>query len=97
MVYRNLTSPGRALPEIVSIILRQAYRQLKAGAIPRSMYDRQIERLTREELAPRGLKLEVGQSDSGQARFIIRSNHPTAAEVLACVLPEDPLAPELAC
>jgi hypothetical protein len=59
------------------------------------MYDRQIERLTREELAPRGLKLEVGASESGQARFIISKANAAAAEVLAWVQPEDPLPPEL--
>src|SRR3954452_22177398 len=94
MVNRNLPSAGRALPEIVPIILRQAYRHVMAGAIPRSMYERQIERLTREELAPRGRKLEIDESDSGQARFLILSNNPKAADVLACILPEDPPAPE---
>ncbi|HEV7402621.1 MAG TPA: hypothetical protein VGO11_06845 [Chthoniobacteraceae bacterium] len=65
-----------------------------SGAIPRSLYDRQLERLTREELAPRGLKLEIDESDPGQARFLIKSTHPKAVEVLACVLPEDPPTPE---
>jgi hypothetical protein len=82
------------LPEIVPIILRQAYRHVMSGAIPRSMYERQIERLTREELAPRGLKLEVGASESGHARFIIKKADATAAEVLAWIEPEDALAPE---
>ena len=96
MVYRNLPSAGRALPAIVSIILRQAYRHVMSGAIPRSMYDRQLERLRREELAPRGLKLELDESASGKTRFIIRNERASATEVLACVEPEDPLAPELA-
>src|SRR3954453_14858420 len=94
MVYRNLPSAGRPLPEIVPIILRQAYRHVMSGAIPRSMYDRQIERLTREELAPRGLKLEVAASEGGKARFIIRKGNAVADEVLAWVQPEAPLPPQ---
>lgn len=96
MVNRNLPSAGGTLPEIVSIILRQAYRHFMAGAIPRSMYDGQLERLTREELAPRGLKLEIGESESGQARFLITKHTASAAEVLACVVPEESVALELA-
>jgi hypothetical protein len=92
MNYVNVPLARRALPDIVPIVLRQAYRHVISGAIPRSLYERQIDRLTREELAPRGLKLEIEEPAPGMAQFVIKSDDVNGVKVLSCSLSDELLA-----
>lgn len=60
------------VPEIVAIVLEQAYKFHAGGRIDDQTYHQQLERLEREELLPRGLALGVEEGPDGSARFVIR-------------------------
>ena len=69
------TSPGQhgALVPIVRIILTQATRFRRRGAISEAMFQAQVTRIGREELEPRGLTLMVRDLPCGTTRFIVKS------------------------
>src|SRR4051794_16826706 len=79
---QHQTRCASRLPEIISIVLRQAYRHLNSGAIPRAIFERQIDRLTREELAPRGLELDFTEDAPGYARFVITARDGEPVELI---------------
>ncbi|MEO8352557.1 MAG: hypothetical protein ABI680_12545 [Chthoniobacteraceae bacterium] len=60
------------MPGIVHIVLAQATRLLAEGAITRDTFDRQIRRLSQEELTPRKLTLLVRELPAGRTRYIIK-------------------------
>ena len=61
------------LPPIVRIVLTQAERLRRLGAITEAKFEAQVRRLEREELNPRGLVLQVRHLSSGGARFLLRA------------------------
>ena len=61
------------LPEIVRVVLSQAARMRKLGAISESYFQKQVSRLEREELTPRGLRLVVDDLPDGDTAFSIES------------------------
>src|SRR5690606_23325966 len=71
-----LTAPGQRmdeLPEIVRVVLSQASRMRRLGAITEAYFHTQVSRLEKEELAPRGLHLVVDDLPGGETRFSIES------------------------
>ena len=72
----RLTAPGQnmnELPEIVRVVLSQASRMRRLGAITEAYFHTQVSRLEKEELAPRGLHLVVDDLPGGETRFSIES------------------------
>ncbi|MGV3533128.1 MAG: hypothetical protein ACO1QR_12220 [Chthoniobacteraceae bacterium] len=61
------------LPEIVRVVLSQAARMRKLGAISESYFQTQVSRLEKEELTPRGLHLVVDDLPNGEICFSIES------------------------
>ena len=61
------------LPPIVRIVLTQAMRYRMSGAITEAMFAAQVRRLEREELDPRGLRLQTRHLSRGGTRFLVRS------------------------
>jgi hypothetical protein len=61
------------LPDIIRVVLSQAARMRKLGAISESYFQKQVSRLEREELTPRGLRLVVDNLPDGDTAFSIES------------------------
>ncbi|MGV3531197.1 MAG: hypothetical protein ACO1QR_02430 [Chthoniobacteraceae bacterium] len=61
------------LPEIVRVVLSQAARMRKLGAISESYFQKQVSRLEQEELTPRGLHLVIDDLPGGDTLFTIES------------------------
>jgi CheY-like chemotaxis protein len=72
---RRVPAPGniRRLPPIVHTVLTQAARLRRRGQITTVKFEAQVERLSREELEPRGLSLLVRDLPWGITRFIIKT------------------------
>jgi hypothetical protein len=64
---------ARPLPPIVRIVLTQAARRRMRGEITLEKFEAQIERLSREELEPRGLSVLVRDLRGETTRFIIKT------------------------
>ena len=64
---------ARPLPPIVRIVLAQAARRRLRGEITLERFEAQIERLSREELEPRGLSVLVRHLRWETTRFIIKT------------------------
>lgn len=62
-----------AFPPIVRIVLTQAAQDLMRGQITLETFEAQVERLSREELEPRGLSVLVRDLGGGITRFIIKT------------------------
>lgn len=60
------------VPSIVSIIIGQATRCRASGEISPELFDEQMRRLEREELAPKGLTLLVRNLSDNRTRFLIK-------------------------
>ena len=69
----QIPQSSREIPEIVRIVLEQAVRTLRAGNISQDIFDQQLHRLCREELAPRQLELLTRELPDGGTRFLIKS------------------------
>ncbi len=61
-----------AVPVIVYIVLTQATRKRAEGGITSGSFAEQIQRISREELLPKGMKLLVRELPGGRTRFIIK-------------------------
>jgi CheY-like chemotaxis protein len=61
------------VPPIVRIVLTQATRQRSGGRISQTIFDEQIRRIDREELAPKGLSILVRDLPDGRTRFLIKN------------------------
>jgi hypothetical protein len=72
-VGRKQAYPIQRLPPIVRIVLTQAARHRMRGWITTVKFGTQLERLSREELDPRGLSMDVRDLPGGTVRFIIRT------------------------
>jgi hypothetical protein len=72
---------GHAIPTIVRIVLRQAAWHRMRGQITPAIFEAQVQRLSREELEPRGLSVWVNDLPFGATRFIIRA-HGTVCEMI---------------
>lgn len=59
-------------PQIVPIVLQEAARLRSNGQLTQSDFEQKLERLTQEDLAPRGLELLVRQLADGTTRFLIK-------------------------
>jgi hypothetical protein len=59
------------LPPIVRIVLTQATRHRMRGQISLARFQAQVQRLSREELATRGLALKAQSSPRGRKRWVI--------------------------
>ncbi len=84
----------RALPPIVRIVLTQAARHRAQGRISAEKFETQLQRLSREELEPRGLTLIARDLRSGTTRFLIKSTASGRVQEMIEVDPEEgsPLA-----
>jgi hypothetical protein len=67
-IFRRLPS----VPALVHVVLTQATRRRAERSITDSVYNEQIDRIAREELNPKGLKLLVRELQGGRIRFIIK-------------------------
>ncbi len=69
------TDPGHreVLVPIIRIILTQAARFRRRGAISETAFQAQVCRIAREELEPRGFSLIVRDLPCGTTRFIVKS------------------------
>ncbi len=63
----------QVLVPIVRIILIQAARFRRRGAISETLFQSQVTRIEREELEPRGFSLMVRDLPCGTTRFIVKS------------------------
>jgi hypothetical protein len=63
----------QVLVPIVRIILTQAARFRRRGAISETVFQAQVSRIGREELEPRGFTLVVRDLPCGTTRFIVKS------------------------
>jgi CheY-like chemotaxis protein len=61
------------VPPIVRIVLTQATRLRAGGGISQTIFDEQIRRIDREELAPKGLGLLVRDLPGGRTRFLVKN------------------------
>jgi hypothetical protein len=60
------------IPQIVRTVLVQADKQRRTGGLPEESFQRQLDRIKNEELAPRGLSLLVRKIAEGHTRFLIK-------------------------
>lgn len=67
-------SKRTAVPEIVHIVLTQAAKFRTTGRIDQQTFESQIDRLSSEELRPRGWSLVTRELHDGTTRFLIRSS-----------------------
>ena len=65
----------RALPPIFHIVLTQAVRHRRRGAITDDVFSAQLRRIAKEELEPRGLELMMRELSSGMTRFLIKAKN----------------------
>jgi hypothetical protein len=61
------------LPDIVRVVLTQASRMRRLGAISELVFNAQVDRLEREELKPRGYHLLVQDLPGGATKFSIEA------------------------
>ncbi len=64
-------SSNTTVPELVRVVLTQATRLRDRGELPQHVFEAQIDRLTKEELQPRGMNLLVRELPTGTTRFLI--------------------------
>jgi hypothetical protein len=62
----------RNLPEIVPIVLTRLARMRAARALPLGAFEKKLQRLSAEELTPRGLMLLFRELPDRRIRFIIK-------------------------
>ncbi|MBV8280388.1 MAG: hypothetical protein JO170_34710 [Verrucomicrobia bacterium] len=62
------------LPEIVPIVLTRLARMRAARALPPGAFEKKLQRLSAEELTPRGLILLFRELSDGGIRFIIKDS-----------------------
>ncbi len=67
-IFRRLKS----VPTLVRIIITQAALRRAEGEITQAVFEEQIQRITREELEPKGLTLLVRELPAGRTRFLIK-------------------------
>ena len=60
------------MPEIVRIVICQAVKLRRDGALTAAAFEDKLTRLCREELDPRGLRLLVRELPDGQTRILIK-------------------------
>ena len=68
---RHVVIEPPQIPSIIRIVLTQATRHWMRGQISFARFQAQIQRLSREELAPRGLTLRTRKSAAGGKQWII--------------------------
>ncbi|HYY26545.1 MAG TPA: hypothetical protein VE860_01280 [Chthoniobacterales bacterium] len=62
------------LPEIVQIVLPRLASMRVARVLPLGAFEKKLQRLCSEELAPRGLMLLFREMSDGRIRFIIKDS-----------------------
>jgi hypothetical protein len=67
-------NPTQNLPEIVPIVLARLARMRAARALPLGAFEKKLQRLSAEELTPRGLVLLSRELSDGRIRFIIKDS-----------------------
>jgi hypothetical protein len=77
-------SPRREVPEIVLIVLNQLTRLRSENEITQQKFDTQLDRLSAEELEPRGLSLCVRELPEGHRRFVIQDARGRVRETIDC-------------
>ena len=77
-----------ALPPIVRIVLTQAAQDLMRGQITLEKFEAQVERLSSEELEPRGLSVLVRDLGGEITRFIIKTTTTGQVQDMIGVGPE---------
>lgn len=77
------TNPKEGVPEIVPIVLHQSTELRLNGRISEAEHLQKLNRLEREELAPRGFQLEAQNLPDGALRFLIKRQE-TVCETVEC-------------
>jgi hypothetical protein len=93
----NLDTPfsrRREVPEIVQIVLNQLTRLRAENAITEQKFETQLNRLTAEELQPRGLSLSVRELPEGHRRFVIQDARGAVHQMIDCNGKCDVVGPE---
>lgn len=81
----NSPKCDRSVPEIVRVVLSQLARLHAAREVSDAEFQSKIDRLVREELAPRNLYLLTRKLQDGTTRFIIRDQaHDTVCDLVDC-------------
>jgi hypothetical protein len=70
----NRPGPGKPIPELIHIVLKQAELGRLRGLITDEAFDAQITRLKTEELAPRGLCLVSRVLPGGGKRLLVKES-----------------------
>lgn len=82
---QNKRDFGNEVPGLVRAVLTQATRLRDCGDIPQSLYEAQLERITKEELRPRGLELVMRELPNGTTRFLVKAGKTGAVcEMIDC-------------
>jgi hypothetical protein len=84
MSVENPLSRRREIPEIVPIVLSQLTRLRAENAITDEKFETQLDRLTAEELQPRGLVLKVRELPEGHRRFVIQDAKGAVQQTIEC-------------
>ena len=63
----------RSVPTIVHAVLAQLVRRRATEELTEAVFHSQIERLTRQELEPKGLTLLHRELPGGRTRFLVRN------------------------
>lgn len=77
-------SRRREVPEIVPIVLNQLTRLRAENEITERKFETQLNRLTGEELQPRGLSLVVRELPEGHRRFLIQDAKGAVYQTIDC-------------
>jgi hypothetical protein len=84
LTVENPLSRRRDIPEIVPIVLSQLTRLRAENAITDEKFETQLDRLTAEELQPRGLVLKVRELPEGHRRFVIQDAKGAVRQTIEC-------------
>ncbi len=77
-------SRHREVPEIVPIVLNQLTRLRAEDEISQQKFDAQLDRLSAEELEPRGFSLSVRELPEGHRRFVIQDARGAIQQMIDC-------------
>ena len=63
-----------SVPTIARIVIRQATLKRAEGSITQAIFEEQMQRIAREELAPKGVTLLIRDLPGGRTRFLFKEN-----------------------
>src|SRR3954463_6981648 len=71
------------IPDIVPIVLHQITKRRAEGTLGQECFEAKLERLSKEELQPRGLTVAVYEL-GGHTRFVLKDWNGDAVEIIDC-------------